>query len=188
MSAPSVNIASILNELAAGLGRDAVRAACVKFASGKAAPVEAAKPKKEKKERGPSSWNLVVAEVLEEMRAAASATAEEGKEEAAAKAVTYKMAFAEASRRKRVDDPEAQAKYDVYRLKLEEKRAAKKAAKAAAAPAAAAPVTAPAPVAAPAAAAPVAPAPAAAPAAAPVAAPPAEVAKAAKGAGRPKKA
>ena len=177
MSAPSVNIASILNELAAGLGRDAVRAACVKFASGKAAPVEAAKPKKEKKERGPSSWNLVVAEVLEEMRAAASATADEGQQEAAVKAVTYKMAFAEASRRKRADDPEAQAKYDVYRLKLEEKRAAKKAAKAASAPApvAAAPVAA-------------APAPVAAAPAAAAAEAPAAPAKAAKAAGRPKKA
>jgi hypothetical protein len=75
--------------------------------------------KKERKPRGKSSWNLAVDKVLEEMRAASS---EPDK-------VTYKIAYAEASRRKRENDPAAQAKYDTYREKLAEKRAAKKASK-----------------------------------------------------------
>jgi YD repeat-containing protein len=105
-------IMNILTALSSSLGHDAVRAECLKFASGKGDT----KPKKEHKPRGKSSWNIAVDKVLEEMRAASD---EPDK-------VTYKIAYAEAGRRKRENDPDAQAKYEAYRQKLVEKRAAKK--------------------------------------------------------------
>jgi hypothetical protein len=119
------DVLNILVSLSSCLGNDVVRDACQKFLSGKL-DTAASKVKKERKPRGKSSWNLAVDKVLEEMRAASS---EPDK-------VTYKIAYAEASRRKRENDPAAQAKYDTYREKLAEKRAAKKASKAAPAPAA----------------------------------------------------
>lgn len=105
-------ILNILTALSSSLGHDAVRAECLKFASGKGD----AKPKKEHKPRGKSSWNIAVDKVLEEMRAASDDPEK----------VTYKIAYAEAGRRKRENDPEAQAKYEAYRQKLAEKRAVKK--------------------------------------------------------------
>jgi len=105
-------IMNILTALSSSLGHDAVRAECLKFASGKGD----AKPKKEHKPRGKSSWNIAVDKVLEEMRAASDDPEK----------VTYKIAYAEAGRRKRENDPDAQAKYEAYRQKLLEKRAAKK--------------------------------------------------------------
>lgn len=108
MTTPTTpNVLSILKELAAALGKEPVQAACEQFIGGKK------KEKKERKPRGKSSWNLEVDKVLEEMQAAAG----DGEK------VTYKMAYAEASRRKREGDPEAQAKYEAYRAKVEAKRA-----------------------------------------------------------------
>ena len=107
MSTPSVNVLSIIKELSAALGKEAVQAACEQFVGGKK------KEKKERKARGKSSWNLEVDKVLEEMQAATG----EGEK------VTYKMAYAETSRRKREGDPEAQLKYEAYRAKVETKRA-----------------------------------------------------------------
>jgi hypothetical protein len=117
------NVLSILKELSAALGKETVTAACEQFIGGKK------KEKKERKPRGKSTWNLEVDKVLEEMQAAAG----EGEK------VTYKMAYAEASRRKREGDPEAQAKYEAYRAKVEAKRAEKAAAKGGAAAAEPAP-------------------------------------------------
>jgi len=102
-----MNVITILNELAASAGQDAVREACTKFLGGKK------KEKKERKPRGKSSWNLEVDKVLEEMRAAARAGGDS--EEEAKKKATYKLAFAEASRRRRENNPEAQAKYELAR-------------------------------------------------------------------------
>ena len=93
---------NILNELATSLGRSAVIEACAKFSSSSSEAVQIKKVKKEHKTRGPSSWNLEVEKVLEDMRA--SVTGDEK--------VTYKMAMAEAGRRRRANDPEAQAKYE----------------------------------------------------------------------------
>lgn len=104
-----MNVLTILNELAAAAGQEAVREACMKFLGGK----KAAKVKKERKPRGKSSWNLEVDKVLEEMRrnlVTAGASEEEAKKKA-----TYKLAFAEASRRRRENNPAAQAKYDLAR-------------------------------------------------------------------------
>lgn len=87
-----MNILTILNELAASAGQDAVRAACTQFLGGK-------KVKKERKPRGKSSWNLEVDVVLGEMRAALATAGES--EESIKKKATYKMAYAEASRRRK---------------------------------------------------------------------------------------
>ena len=96
----STNIVNILNELATSLGRDLVLEACQKFSGSSAsAPT---KPKAERKPRGPSVWNVEVEKVLEEMRAAATGDAK----------ITHKMAMEEASRRRRENNPEAQAKYE----------------------------------------------------------------------------
>jgi len=119
MSSP---IELILANLAVGFGRDAVVDAAAKFCGQK-------KVKKERKARGPTSWNILVSEVLEEMR--------KTNPEA-----THRMAYAEAGTRKREGDPDAQAKYEERRAAKEVKRAEKAAAKvapAAAAPAAATP-------------------------------------------------
>ena len=124
------SILNILNELSASLGYEAVRAACQKFSSSKSVPV-ADKPKKQYKPRGKSSWNLAVDKTLEEMRADYLAK-NPGSD--ATKAITYKMAYAEASKNKRANDPAAQATYEKYRAKVEEKRAAKRAAKGETAP------------------------------------------------------
>jgi len=102
----STNIVNILNELAASLGRDAVLEACQTFVS-PGGSIEIKKVKKEHKPRGPSVWNVEVQKVLEEMRAAAGPDAK----------VTHKMAMEEASRRRRENDPEAQAKYEAGREK-----------------------------------------------------------------------
>jgi len=102
----STNIVNILNELATSLGRELVLEACQKFAGSSASasstPTEK-KPKAERKPRGPSAWNVEVEKVLEEMRAAATGDAK----------ITHKMAMEEASRRRRENNPEAQAKYEV---------------------------------------------------------------------------
>jgi hypothetical protein len=104
----STNIVNILNELATSLGRDLVLEACQKFAgssasaSASSAPHTEKKPKAERKPRGPSVWNVEVEKVLEEMRAAATGDAK----------ITHKMAMEEASRRRRENNPEAQAKYE----------------------------------------------------------------------------
>jgi len=103
------NVLNILNELSVSLGNDVVRAACLKFTSGNTKV-------KEHKPRGKSTWNLEVDKVLAEMRAAAGADEK----------ITYKMAYSEAGSRKRENNPEAQAKYEAYRAKLDEKKAAKK--------------------------------------------------------------
>ena len=92
------------------------------------------KEKKESKPRGKSSWNIQVDETLKEMRDAFMETfvgenpeaTEEEIVKASEKAVTYKMAFARASEKKREGNPEAQAKYEESKAK----RAAKKAEKA----------------------------------------------------------
>lgn len=110
MSTPTLNVLSIIKELSAALGKEVVQAACEQFVGGKK------KEKKERKPRGKSSWNLEVDKVLEEMQAACH-TAGAGEK------VTYKMAYAETSRRKREGDPEAQVKYEAYRAKVETKRA-----------------------------------------------------------------
>ncbi len=66
------SVVNILNELAASLGHEAVRSACLQFAGKKAAAVEKpAKPVKEKKPRGPNGWTEFVTSVLEEMQAEA---------------------------------------------------------------------------------------------------------------------
>jgi hypothetical protein len=159
MSATIANIDQILASLATAFGHADVRTACLKFASRKAGSEKAGsdaakapskedtsdtesttsskKSKKEKKEskpRGPSSWNILVAETLKEMRDAFMesyiADHPEAEEEeivkAAEKAVTYKMAYTHASEKKRDGNPEAQAKYEENKAK----RAAKKAEKA----------------------------------------------------------
>ena len=99
----STNIVNILNELATSLGRDLVLEACQKFSGSSAsASSTPTKPKAERKPRGPSVWNVEVEKVLEEMRAAATGDAK----------ITHKMAMEEASRRRRENNPEAQAKYE----------------------------------------------------------------------------
>jgi hypothetical protein len=85
-----MSLINILNELSTLLGREVVVAECLKFTTNK----------KERKPRGKSSWNIEVDTVLADMR---SKTTDN---------VTYKMAFAEASRRRRLNNPELQARYD----------------------------------------------------------------------------
>lgn len=92
-----MNVLTILNELAASAGQDTVRAACTQFLGGK-------KVKKERKPRGKSSWNLEVDAVLGEMRTVLVAAGES--EESIRKKATYKMAYAEASRRRKEKNPE----------------------------------------------------------------------------------
>jgi hypothetical protein len=111
---------NILYELSALVGEATLKTACRTFLDGADAPK---KVKKERKPRGKSSWNLEVDKVLEEMRETLTATGKSAEE--AAKEVTYKMAFAEASRRRREGDPEAQAKYEANQAKREAKREAK---------------------------------------------------------------
>jgi hypothetical protein len=100
-----MNVLTILNELAAAAGQDAVAAACSTFLNPKGKKA----PKKERKPRGKSSWNLEVDKVLSEMR--------QGLSEEELKKVTYKMAYAEASKRRRENNPEAQAKYEANQAK-----------------------------------------------------------------------
>jgi hypothetical protein len=107
-----MNVLTILNELAASAGQDAVAAACNQFLNPKGKKA----PKKERKPRGKSSWNLEVDKVLAELRQGLS-------EEDAKKKVTYKMAYAEASRRRRENNPEAQAKYEANQAKRGKKAA-----------------------------------------------------------------
>jgi hypothetical protein len=113
---------NILYELSALVGETVLKTACRTYLDGADAPAPK-KVKKERKPRGKSSWNLEVDKVLEEMRQACVATGKSAEE--AAKEVTYKMAFAEASRRRREGDPEAQAKYEANQAKREAKREAK---------------------------------------------------------------
>lgn len=139
MAATASTLEAILNSLVAGFGKEAVQKACLAFAvhsstKGEASPTPSAaaggkveKPAKKvkfaaapleevekpaKKARGKSSWNLYVDEVLAEMKLVEPST-------------TYRLAFAEASRRRRETDPEAQKKYEAYKAKKEAKRAAK---------------------------------------------------------------
>ena len=104
--------------------------------AGKKSKKEKAEGKKEKKEskpRGQSSWNIAVQETLTEMRDAFMETfvgenpeaTEDEIKKAAEKAVTYKMAFARASEKKREADPDAQAKYEENKAKRLAKKAAK---------------------------------------------------------------
>lgn len=66
------SVVNILNELAASLGHEAVRSACLQFAGKKVAVSEKqAKPIKEKKPRGPNGWTEFVTSVLEELQAEA---------------------------------------------------------------------------------------------------------------------
>ncbi len=115
------NIQTILRELTAAAGFDTVREACVAFANSSPSTMTATPPKKVKKERkprGPSDWNKFVAEVRAEMLQ----TRQEDDENAK---VSYKEAFEEASRRRRENDPEKQAKYEAYRAAVEEKQRGK---------------------------------------------------------------
>ncbi len=147
----------ILSSLSATYGEGELRTACLRFAasgpikgagkvgaaglpllpaSSSSSPHESdaesvsSKKKKESKPRGPSKWNLMVAEVLKEMREAWRAENPDAPEGAENKAVIHKMAFEEAGRRKRENDPEAQAKYEKSQEKKAEKKAEKEAAKA----------------------------------------------------------
>jgi hypothetical protein len=94
---------------------------------------KAPKEKKESKPRGQSSWNIAVQETLTEMRDAYMETfvgenpeaTEEEIKKATEKAITYKMAFARASEKKREADPDAQAKYEENKAKRLAKKAAK---------------------------------------------------------------
>ena len=94
---------------------------------------KAPKEKKESKPRGQSSWNIAVQETLTEMRDAFMETfvtenpeaTEEEIKKATEKAVTYKMAFARASEKKREADPDAQAKYEENKAKRLAKKATK---------------------------------------------------------------
>lgn len=104
-----MNVLTILNELAASAGQEAVREACNQFLTG-----GKKKARKERKPRGKSSWNLEVDKVLEEMR--------QGLSEEDAKKVTYKMAYTEASKRRRENNPEAQAKYEANQAKRSGKK------------------------------------------------------------------
>ncbi len=161
MSSNIAAVSKILASLIPAFGYADVRTACLKFASQKPSAVEeisdsgsvsslesaAASTKKEKKEkiskpRGQSSWNILVAETLKEMREAyietfmaehPEVTEEAEIQKGVEKAITYKMAFARASEKKRESDPEAQKKYDAYLEKKAEKKAAKVSAGAAAA-------------------------------------------------------
>jgi hypothetical protein len=122
------SVQNILKELAATVGYEAVRSACINFAAKKpadlgpsaasvptgkgkgkkaAAPASSgeAKPKREQSETQ-KAWVSFIDEVLAEMKAAA------GDGTAAGVKVTRKMAMAEAGRRKRETDPEAKAAYE----------------------------------------------------------------------------
>jgi hypothetical protein len=98
---------------------------------------EGKKEKKESKPRGQSSWNIAVQETLTEMRDAYMETyvtenpeaTEDDIKKATEKAVTYKMAFARASEKKREADPTAQAKYEENKAKRLAKKAEKASAK-----------------------------------------------------------
>ena len=141
MSATSSTLNAILASLVAGFGEDAVKQACASFALSKPivpSPILSSLPgkkgKKEKKvsfsteegekvekvtkPRGKSSWNILVDEVLAEMKIAEPST-------------TRRVAMAEASRRRRQADPELQTRYEEYKAKKAEKKAEKQAKKAA---------------------------------------------------------
>jgi hypothetical protein len=147
------SVQNILKELAATLGYDAVRSACINFAAkkptdlglsaaaapagkgkGKKAAVSSGevetKPKREQTETQ-KAWVSFIDEVLAEMKAAA------GDGTAAGVKVTRKMAMAEAGRRKRESDPEAKAAYEKRQaIKDAKKRSREGAAASLAAPAA----------------------------------------------------
>jgi hypothetical protein len=111
-----MSVTSILANLVVGFGEEAVKDACEKFLAGE---VDAVKSQRRKyKPRGKSSWNVYVEEVLAEMRGTDSE-------------ITHKMAMSEASRRRREDNPELEAKYQENKAKRDAKRAAKAAKQAA---------------------------------------------------------
>ncbi len=152
MAATASTLEAILNSLVAGFGKDAVQKACVAFTIHSSTKLEAPAPvaaasKKEKQKKvkkvtfsddesdassnsapaapvatiaakKPSKWMAFVDEVLAEMRAIDAS-------------VTRKMAMAEAGRRQRASDPEAQKKYEEAKLKQAAKKAERAAARAA---------------------------------------------------------
>ncbi len=73
--------------------------------------------KAERKPRGQTSWNKLVAETLKEMQDAYKAEHPDISEKDLNKAVPYKLAFEEAGKRKRASDPEAQKKYEEAKAK-----------------------------------------------------------------------
>jgi hypothetical protein len=123
-----MNVSTILAELAKTVGVDAMKEACQSFVNGGASG-KVKKVKRERKPRGKSSWNLEVDGVRQEMMAAHRKAHPSASQEDVDKAVSYKMAFAEASRRRRATNPEAQAKYEEYKQKADARRAERKAKK-----------------------------------------------------------
>lgn len=123
-----MNVSTILAELAKTAGADVVREACQSFLNGGASG-KVKKPKRERKPRGKSSWNVEVDRVREEMMASYRKTHTSATKEEVEKAVSYKNAFAEASRRRRATNPEAQAKYEEYKQRSDARRAERKAKK-----------------------------------------------------------
>ncbi len=124
-----MNVSTILAELAKTVGVETVREACQTFVNGGVTGGKVKKVKRERKPRGKSSWNLEVDGVRQEMMAAYRKTHTSATPEEVEKAVSYKMAFAEASRRRRATNPEAQAKYEEYKQKSDARRAERKAKK-----------------------------------------------------------
>jgi hypothetical protein len=111
-----MSVTTILANLVVGFGEEAVKEACEKYLAGE---VEAVKPQRRKyKPRGKSTWNVYVEEVLAEMRETDSE-------------ITNTMAMSEASRRRRLDNPALEVKYQENKAKREAKKAAKAAKQAA---------------------------------------------------------
>lgn len=123
-----MNVSTILAELAKTVGAEAVREACVAYTNG-SADGKVKKAKRERKPRGKSSWNLEVDRVREEMMSAHHKAHPSDTLEQVEKAITYKNAYAEASERRRKNNPEAQAKYDQYKERSATRRAERKAKK-----------------------------------------------------------
>lgn len=148
-------IESILANLAVIQGEEAVRSACRRFCLGKVKiPLDASledlsdvessisstdskkrgrgRPRKEKREkrpykpRGQTSWNILVQEVLTELRGAYQRENPEASEQVVAKAVPYKIAFEEAGKRKRAADPEAQKAFEQKKVEKAAKKAEQK--------------------------------------------------------------
>ena len=123
-----MNVSTILAELAKTAGMETVKEACQSFLHGGVSG-KVKKVKRERKPRGKSSWNVEVDGVRQEMMASYRKTHASATQEEVEKAVSYKMAFAEASRRRRATNPEAQAKYEEYKQRADARRADRKAKK-----------------------------------------------------------
>lgn len=123
-----MNVSTILAELAKTVGAEAVREACLAYTNG-SADGKVKKAKRERKPRGKSSWNLEVDRVREEMMSAHHKAHPSDTLEQVEKAITYKNAYAEASERRRKNNPEAQVKYDQYKERSAARRAERKAKK-----------------------------------------------------------